>query len=90
MKTFKELREGKRTKTKKRGLPTWAKGASIGILAKLLSVKSGVNPNNDSGIRDQKLADMIALSASMNLIGMAVNSQDKSLVSKAKSMSKGK
>jgi hypothetical protein len=98
MKTFKELREGKskgsrntrQVMTKKQGLPTWAKGAAVGLLAKLMSAKSSVNPNNDSGIRDERLADMIALSASMNLLGMAVNTQDKSLASKAKSFSKGK
>ena len=58
----------------------------MGLYAKLLSLKGSVNPNNDSAIRDEKLAGMIALSASMNLLGMAVNTQDKSLVSRAKGM----
>ena len=87
MKTFKELREGKRGRTvRKQGLPTWAKTASMGLYAKLMSLKGSVNPNNDSAIRDEKLAGMIALSASMSLLGMAVNTQDKSMVSRAKSM----
>ena len=58
----------------------------MGLYAKLMSLKGSVNSNNDSAIRDEKLAGMIALSASMSLLGMAVNTQDKSMVSRAKSM----
>ena len=92
-KTFKALRHDlnearRKAHTRKVGMPTWAKAAAIGLLAKVKSDGSSVGANTDPLIRDKKLSDQITTSAAISTLAIAINSNDKSLLSKAKSVTK--
>ena len=85
-----ELKEARRVKTRKQGLPTWAKTAAVGLLAKVNSDANAVKANDDAKIRDTKLASAITTSAAISTLGIAVSSQDKTLMGRAKSLGKRK
>ena len=84
-----ELEEARRkVVTRKQGLPSWAKGAALVMLNKVKNDTNGFVGNSDPKIKDQKLASAITTSAAITTLGMAVNSNDKTLVGRAKSMMK--
>ena len=92
-KTFKafrhDLNEARRKAgARKVGMPTWAKAAALGLLAKVKSDGNSISSNSDPLIRDQKLSDQITTSAAISTLAIAINSNDKSLLSKAKSVTK--
>ena len=81
-----ELEEARRTVTKSRkvGAPLWAKGTATVLATKVYSKGKEVKAQDDPKIRDGKLADQISLSAALTTLGIAVSSNDKTLISKAK------
>ena len=84
-----ELTERRRTVVKRKtGLPTWAKGAALTMLNKVNNDANSFVGNTDPKIKDQKLASAITTSAAITTLGLAINSNDKSLVGRAKSMMK--
>ena len=85
-----ELDEARRQMTRKQGLPTWAKTAAVGLLAKVNSDASQVKSNEDPKIRDAKLASAITTTAAISTLGIAVSSQDKTLMGRAKSLARKK
>jgi hypothetical protein len=86
-----ELKEAKRKRvTQKQGLPSWAKVAATGLLASINSDGNSAGANDDPKIRDKKLANQITKTAAIATLGIAVNSRDKTLLSKARSLAKKK
>ena len=90
-KSFKEMRkEMSEARRGSRGAPAWAKTASLGLLAKVNSDANAVKANDDPKIRDSKLASAITATASIATLGIAINTKDKSMLSRAKSIGKRK
>ena len=86
-----ELKEARRKRvTRTQGLPSWAKVAATGLLASINSDGNSVGANDDPKIRDKKLASQITKTAAITTLGLAINTQDKTLMSKAKSLTKKK
>ena len=81
-----EIQERARVRTQ--GLPAWAKSAAVGMLAKVNADASAYVSNSDPKIKDQKLASAITTSAAISTLGLAVNTQDKTLLGRAKSLAK--
>ena len=80
-----ELQERKSvTKKRKVGAPLWAKGAAVMLAAKVNSKRNEVKRTEDPKVRDGKLADQIALSAAITTLGIAVSSDDKTLLSRVR------
>ena len=85
-----ELKEARnqRQVVRKVGLPVWAKTAALGLLNKVRQDGNAYVSNDDPKVKDRKLASAITTSAAISTLGLAVNSNDKTLVSRAKSMMK--
>ena len=82
-----ELEEAKRRVVRRKvGLPAWAKTASLGLLTKVNSDANAFVNNDDPKIKDQKLASAIKTSAALTTLGLAVSSNDKTMVGRAKAM----
>ena len=83
---FREELEERRTVTRSRkiGAPLWAKGAAVVLATKVSSKGKEVKAQDDPKVRDGKLADQISLSAALTTLGIAVSSNDKTLLSKAR------
>ena len=88
-KSFKQMRtEMSEAKRGRRGAPTWAKTAALGLLAKVNSDANAAKAQDDPKVRDSKLASAIKGTASIATLGIAVNTKDKSMVGRAKSIGK--
>ena len=70
------------------GLPTWAKGAAMGLLTKVRTSGASIMSNDDPKVRDKMLSRQITYAAALSALGMSVNSKDKTLVTKARSLSR--
>ena len=85
-----QLDEARRQMTRKQGLPAWAKTAAVGMLAKVNSDANAYVGNDDPKVKDRKLASAITTTAAISTLGIAVSSQDKTLMGRAKALSKKK
>ena len=83
-----ELQERTRKMTRKQGMPTWAKTAAVGLLTKVNSDANAYVQNDDPKVKDRKLASAITTSAAITTLGLAVSTQDKTLLGRAKSLGK--
>ena len=75
---------------RKQGLPTWAKTAAVGMLAKVNADASAYANAQDQKTKDKRLASAITTSAAISTLGLAVSTKDKSLMGRAKSLAKRK